>query len=366
MNIAIVGIQGLPNNYGGFETLSEYLVQYRTEGVEFTVYCSSKDLPTRLDTYNGARLKYIPVSSHGAKGIVYDSLSLLHAAGNNFDVILILGFGPGLIIPFLPKKTREKTVLNFGGLDWKRNKWSPFAQKMIRYCESRLVKHSAIVVSDNPGIRNYIVETYHKEPVPIAYGGDQAVFRPCTDGHAAQYPFLKDKYAFTVTRIQSDNNVEMMLQAFEKANKYPAVIVGNWNASPYGRKLKAKYQGIHPLILLDAIYDRNLLDVLRSNCYFYVHGHSAGGTNPSLCEAMYLELPIFAFASGYNEETTHGKACYFRNAEELKKLILHVDNRKLQAMKADLKAVANEYYKWEIITKQYQELFNKIINRKND
>jgi hypothetical protein len=364
MNIAIVGIQGIPNNYGGFETLSEYLVKYRSEDIEFTVYCSSADLPTRLSTYNGAKLKYIPISSHGAKGIVYDTLSLLHAAKNSSDVILILGFGTGFIMPFLSKKTRQKIILNFGGLDWKRDKWGKFAQKIIRYSEKLLVKNSAIVISDNPGIQDYITKTYNKESELIAYGGDQAVSTPYTKEHVAQYPFLKDKYAFIVTRIQSDNNIEMMLQALKNANKYPFVIVGNWNASLYGQTLKTKYQGINPLILLDAIYDRNILDVLRSNCYFYVHGHSAGGTNPSLCEAMYLELPIFAFASGYNEETTHHKALYFSNEEELRNLILDVDDKNLQSMKVELKLIANKYYKWDIITEQYTEQFYKIINRK--
>ncbi|MDR0834536.1 MAG: DUF1972 domain-containing protein [Candidatus Symbiothrix sp.] len=363
MTIAIVGIQGLPNNYGGFETLSEYLVKYLAKDIEFTVYCSSVDLSTSLSMYNGARLKYIPISSHGAKGILYDCVALIDAVKSKFDVILILGFGPGLVMPFLSKKTRARIILNFGGLDWKRDKWGRVARRIIRLSEKLLVGNSALVISDNLKIQDYVFETYHKKSELIAYGGDQVETKPLTGELVEHYPFLKTKYAFIVTRIQSDNNIEMMLNAFIQADKYPFVVVGNWNASNYGQKTKAKYSNIKPVILLDAIYDREILDVLRSNCYIYVHGHSAGGTNPSLCEAMYLELPVFAFASGYNEETTHHQALYFRDSEELKELILNINETHFQEMKKELKVVATQHYCWNVIANQYKDQFLKIVNK---
>ena len=362
MNIAIVGIQGLPNNYGGFETLSEYLIEYIRDDFKFTVYCSSVDLPTSLSFYKEAKLKYIPVSSHGAKGIIYDSLALIDAVKNQFDAILILGFGPGFIMPFFSKQARKKIILNFGGLDWKRNKWSKVAQRVIRSSEKLLVRYSNLIISDNLKIQEYIKETYNKNSKLIAYGGDQASFFPVSNELLKEYPFLNEKYAFIVTRIQPDNNIEMMLNAFMDINKYPLIVVGNWKDSNYGQKVKEKYSNVKSLVLLDAIYDKLILNTLRSNCYFYVHGHSAGGTNPSLCEAMYLGLPILAFASGYNEETTHYKACYFKNESELKSKILSLTEEQLQTMKRELKSIADKYYRWEIVASQYKEQFYKIIN----
>lgn len=363
MKIAIVGIQGLPNQYGGFETLSEFLVRYLGKANNFTVYCSSIDQKELPSFYEGASLKYINISSHGAKGILYDCISLFNAIRLDFDVILILGFGPGFMMPFLSKKVKNKLILNFGGLDWKREKWSPLARRIIRICERLLVNNSKIIVADNVKIQDYISRTYSRNSNFIAYGGDQACRLSINDEMLQQYPFLANKYAFEVARIQADNNIEMLIKAFIHANKYHLVLVGNWKSSEYGRLLKRKYEQNEKIILLEAIYDKNILDVLRSNCYFYVHGHSAGGTNPSLCEAMYLGLPILAFSNGYNQNTTQNKALYFRNETELKDLILAVTDKELQNMRPALKDIANRYYCWNIIANQYNMLFNEIYNK---
>lgn len=362
MKIAIVGIQGLPNQYGGFETLSEFLVKYLGEKVNFTVYCSEVDQKGKPTEYNGAKLKYYNITSHGGKGILFDCISLIDAVRGDYDVILILGFGPGFVMPFLSKKTKNKIILNFGGLDWKRDKWSKNAQRVIKACEKLLVRGSKIVVSDNFKIQEYVTEAYNKSSELIAYGGDQAHCLPITDELAEAYPFLKGKYAFEVARIQSDNNIEMLMQAFMKADKYPLVLVGNWKSTEYGRTIKARYEKEKNLVLLDAIYDKSILDVLRSNCYVYVHGHSAGGTNPSLCEAMYLGLPILAFSNGYNQGTTHNEAVYFENSDDLARIVEEITLEQLDAMRPKLKAVAGDFYRWEHIAEEYYKLFETITN----
>ena len=357
IKLSIVGIQGIPNNYGGFETLAEYLVKYLSKDFDITVYCSSKDLCTRIKSWNGAKLKYIPISSHGAMGIVYDSLALIHACFNS-DKILFLGFGGGFIIQFL-KRFKSKIILNFGGLDWKRDKWSPKAQRAIKLAEKNLVKYSSLVIADNIGIQNYIKEEYNIDAPLIAYGGDQAQNLPVTKEFQDKYPFLSGEYAFTVTRIQRDNNIDMILKAFESSTGLPIVMVGNWNSSEYGIKTRNIYQNNNKLILLDAIYDKNILDILRNNCTIYIHGHSAGGTNPSLCEAMYLGLPVVAFSSGYNEFTTNNKAIYFQNTEELISIINNKTQFDFKKLGNDMKKIAKEIYIWEKITLLYKEIMLK-------
>ncbi len=357
MHLAIVGIRGLPNSYGGFETLAEYLVEYLSKDIDVTVYCSSKDMETRLTTYKGANLKYIPVSSHGALGIVYDSISLIQATGK-YDKVLFLGFGGGFVMPFL-KKHRHKIILNIGGLDWKRNKWSQVAQKVIKKAEKLLIRNSADIISDNIGIQQYILDTYNRTSTLIAYGGDQAVKKDITKEALAKYPFLAAKYAFNVARIQPDNNIDMILDAFSNRDQLPIVMVGNWDNSSYGIKTRARWGDKKNLILLDAIYDREELDILRSNCRVYIHGHSAGGTNPSLVEAMFLELPVFAYASGYNEYTTENKALYFKDRDELTALLNEYKYQDLETIANNLKLIADKAYRWRIIADQYKELILK-------
>lgn len=365
MKIAIVGIQGLPNQYGGFETLSEFLVKHLGKEHEFTVYCSSIDQTGKPEKYREAKLKYYNITSHGGKGILFDSLSLIDAVRDDYDVILVLGFGPGFVMPLLSKEQKRKIILNFGGLDWQRDKWSKKAQKVIKTCEKLLVKNSALVVSDNQKIREYVKNEYGKDTALIAYGGDQASPRTVTDELKEKYPFLGGKYAFEVARIQSDNNIEMLMNAFVKAHEMPFVLVGNWKSTEWGREMKARYEKEESLVLLDAIYDKNVLDVLRSNCYLYVHGHSAGGTNPSLCEAMYLGLPILAFSNGYNENTTNHQARYFNDEEDLCRIIKSIKKEELDAMRPKMKQFADNNYRWEGIAREYEKLFEQILIKRS-
>ncbi|MCY1719093.1 DUF1972 domain-containing protein [Prolixibacteraceae bacterium Z1-6] len=356
MRLAIVGTRGIPNNYGGFETLAEYLVNYLSTDIDITVYCSSKDLPTKISEYNGAKLKYIPVSSHGAFGILYDSISLFSAI-RKFDKVLFLGFGGGFVMPFI-KRYKHKVIVNIGGLDWKRNKWSPLAQKVIKKAEEFLIKYSGQIISDNKGIHDYILNEYGRESSFIAYGGDQAKQMPMTNECKKENPFVKSPYAFIVTRIQEDNNITLMLDAFVDKNTMPLVIVGNWNNSQYGITTKKKYLNKKNVFLMDAIYMQKKLDTLRSNCTLYIHGHSAGGTNPSLVEAMNLGLPILAFSNGYNENTTFNKALYFKNSEELSSLVDSYESLNLDKMKEELKSLANDHYQWEVVARKYHKIIN--------
>lgn len=356
MRLAIVGIRGIPNNYGGFETLAEYLVQYLSTEVSITVYCSSKDIKTKFKSYKGASLQYIPISSHGVNGIVYDSIALLKAL-KSADKILLLGFGAGYVMPFLSKKSKKKIAVNIGGLDWKRSKWSSFAQKIIRLSEKLLIKNANIIIADNILIQNYISDMYKRESAFIAYGGDQSVKQPIDNADIYEYSFLNHKYAFTVARIQSDNNIDMILDGFINQTELPIVIVGNWNASQYGKKTRERYSAYKAIYLLDAIYDQRQLDLLRSNCAIYIHGHSAGGTNPSLVEAMYLGLPVFAFASGYNEYTTANEAIYFKNSRELTTLVQNYASLDILSIGEKLKKIAEDAYKWSDVSEKYKAIF---------
>jgi glycosyltransferase involved in cell wall biosynthesis len=364
MKIAIVGTQGVPNQYGGFETLATFLAKYLSDQMEMTIYCSSKDMPNGQDLFYKASLRYVKISSHGFSGMLYDMICLYEAVKKN-EVVLFLGFGAGYLMPFLTKKQRSKIILNFGGLDWKRDKWNWLAKRIIYFSERLLVKNSSHIVADNAAIEKYVEASYQKKSSLIAYGGDQAFKQDYTELDFEKFPFLEQPYAFSVCRIQSDNQIELLLSSFEQTN-IPFVMVGNWESSSFGRKIRKKYQHNSHLFLQDAIYDPATLNKLRSNCMLYMHGHSSGGTNPSLVEAMYLGLPIAAFASGYNEIVTLHNALYFKDSVSLIELLNKIDSFNLKSIGEAMKDIATQNFTWNKITAQYHQLFLEVNKANNN
>ena len=140
------------------------------------------------------------------------------------------------------------------------------------------------------------------------------------------------------------------MEAFSKSDK-TIVFIGNWNHSEYAKKLKKQYASYPNIHLLDAIYDLDILYVLRSNASIYVHGHSAGGTNPSLVEAMFFGMPIVAYDCVYNRATTQEKAYYFKNTEDLRELL----NEEMDG--TPMRSIAEENYMWKKIAQQYEQTY---------
>ncbi|MFA5921271.1 MAG: DUF1972 domain-containing protein [Methylococcaceae bacterium] len=355
--IAIIGTVGLPAIYGGFETLAEYLTKYLGKQYAITVYCSSKSYSDKIDEYNGVKLVYLPLNANGVQSIPYDILSIFKAL-SYADTLLILGVSGCISLPFVKLISRNKIVVNIDGMEWKRNKWSKFAKWFLKFSEKLAVKYADVVITDNKVIQNYVLSEYGVESTLIAYGGDHAIAAPLSKKVLSQYPYLDANYAFTVCRIEPENNIHIILAAVAQQNKLPLVLIGNWQASQYGMDLYANYSGIEHIHLLDPIYDQSILNQLRSNCLIYLHGHSAGGTNPSLVEAMCLGLPIFSYAADYNKETTENAAQYFSRPDELRQLIVNSSKESLLTNGLKMSDIATRRYQWEGIVEQYAKLLD--------
>ena len=352
--LAIIGTNGVPAQYGGFETLVENLVECLSQQFDITVYCS-KSQKSRIKEYKGARLRYIPLSANRAQGILYDALCLF-ITRKKYDQVLVLGIG-SIVGMYLCRKYGYKYTLNIGGIDWRRDKWGRVAKWYIHTAEKGAIPVCSRIVSDNEGIRSYIKDTYGKDSYLIEYGGDQVTKEPITEVLLQKYSFLKRKYALVVARIQSDNNIEMSILGARKAG-YPLVVVGNWNFTEYGIRLREKYQNCENLYLLDAIYDQKELNVLRSNTSMYIHGHSGGGTNPSLVEAMFLDVPILCFNNGYNNNTTESAAFYYKDAQELSELLKGLTYEQIEKEKKDMAEIAHRRYTWKRIAEEYARVIN--------
>ncbi len=172
-----------------------------------------------------------------------------------------------------------------------------------------------------------------------------------------EYPFLNRPYAFTVCRIEPENNLHLILEAFSEHPEMPLVIVGNWKFSSYGRDLFQKYSKLPDYHLLSPIYEKERLNKLRSQCTFYLHGHSCGGTNPSLVEAMYWGLPVIAYDVNFNRETTENKAMYFDTPEALRRLCTETSDEERIAIGKSMQEIAQRRYTWKRIADCYAKLF---------
>lgn len=354
--VAIVGSVGLPARYGGWETLVDHLTCRLSKSFDFTVYCSKKKYSEVINEYNGAKLIYINLDANGIQSIPYDLVSMLKAI-RYADSIIILGVSGCVFLPIVKFISGKKFIVNIDGLEWKREKWGSLAKKFLKLSENVAVRFADIVVADNKAIQSYISNEYGRESVLIAYGGDHAV-RPEKDNSILSlYGLIELRYAFKVCRIEPENNVDLIIRSFLLSNKLDLVIVGNWNNSEYGVSLKKTYEHLPQLHLLDSIYDQTILNQLRAACHIYIHGHSAGGTNPSLVEAMSLGLPIVAFGCDFNRETTCGQALFFNSSEELVSILNDMDDEALVSIASKMKSLADQFYTWDKISSGYAELF---------
>ena len=213
--LAIIGTVGLPAEYGGFETLASHLVENLDQEYDMTVYCSGKQYPQpdRPGHYLGARLVYIPLQANGVHSIPYDTWSILHALFYA-DVLLILGVAGAWILPFVKLFTNKRIIISIDGVEWKRDKWSRLAKAYLYWAEGMAVRYSHCDISDNESIQDYTAERYGSLSNVIEYGADHTMKVEVSREDVARYPFLASPYAFKVCRIEPENNLEMVLQAF--------------------------------------------------------------------------------------------------------------------------------------------------------
>jgi glycosyltransferase involved in cell wall biosynthesis len=297
-------------------------------------------------------LYYIPLKANGVQSILYDILSIFHALFF-VDTLLILGVSGCCILPIVRLFTKKKVVVNIDGLEWKRNKWSSFVKSFLRYSEKIAVRYADVIVADNVEIKEHVKQAYGRKSVFIPYGGDHAVRIKLSRETLEKYPFLNQEYAFKVCRIEPENNIEKILEAFTCNSSLQLVLVGNWENSDFGRELRKKYGFPTNIHLLDPIYNQTILNEMRCACKVYIHGHSAGGTNPSLVEAMSLALPIFAYKINYNEATTANQAFYFKSSSELASLIENHKDLDLSSCGQKMHKIASQEYVWTLVAEKY-------------
>jgi len=360
LKIAILGTRGIPNNYGGFEECAEKLSYIMAKlGHNVTVY--NPDIhPYKESKWNGVKIKKIFSKENKLKIIgnfIFDYLSLRDAVKEKNDIILELGYSPSALFYNFVKRGDVKIVTNMDGLDWKREKWSFTARNLLRYSEKLAVKKSDAIVADNSGIAEYLKEIYDTDCSFIPYGAE--LFDKPDFSVIKDYDLTEHRYYLVIARIEPENNIEIILRGYVAADvKIPIVIVGPRNTS-HGSYLGKKYSSNLGIRFLDGIYDKSILDNLRYHCRLYFHGHSVGGTNPSLLEAMAAGAQVVAHDNIFNRGVLGNESLFFISPDDVKNILCDLPKKDTDVIKRNMERISG-IYNWDLISKKYLDLFYKI------
>jgi glycosyltransferase involved in cell wall biosynthesis len=356
MKLGILGTRGIPNQYGGFEQLAENLsVQLAQRGHEVSVYCSSLH-PSPESSYHGVEriICRDPESRLGTAGqFIYDLNCIRDARHRNFDVILQLGYTSSSVwASLLPKGV--PVVTNMDGLEWKRSKYNKATRWFLRQAERWAVHSSTLLVADSPAIAQYLTRKYQRESIFIAYGATP--FEQPSAKPIEPFDVQPGRYNMLIARMEPENHIEMIIKGhLATGGAMPLLVIGS-TSNRYGQMLRAKYQS--PRVkFVGPLYDLNLLNNIRYHCHLYFHGHSVGGTNPSLLEAMASQALIAAHDNPFNRAVLGEDAFYFSSPEDLATLPSPADVWKRNNLEK-----VRQAYSWQRITDQYENVLMNIAS----
>ncbi|MWK34004.1 DUF1972 domain-containing protein [Actinomadura sp. J1-007] len=354
----MIGTRGVPARYGGFETAVEEIgKRLAAAGHEITVYCRGERHPE--PEYLGMRLVHLPaVKRKVAETLSHTGLSVLHAARRRPDAALVFNAANAPLLPVL-RTLRIPVATHVDGLEWKRTKWSGTGQRYYRTAESLAVRWSDALISDALGIRDYYRERFGAESVFIAYGAP--ILEETDTAKLAEAGYAPGRFHLVVARFEPENHVHLAIEGYRRsAAREPLVIVGS---APYADEYTARLRelaGDDPRVtFLGGVWDQDLLDALYAGALTYVHGHSVGGTNPSLLRAMGAGASVLAYDVNFNREVLGEEAGrFFGDAASLAAAI--------EAAEADPGAAADrggaarkraaERYVWDDVAAAYERL----------
>jgi glycosyltransferase involved in cell wall biosynthesis len=356
LKIAILGTRGVPNNYGGFEHIAGHLSRGLVQkGHEVTVYNSSKH-PYKEKQWHGVQIIHCfdPEFLIGTPGqFLYDLNCILDARKKDYDIVLMLGYTSSSIWGFLYPKNAI-IITNMDGLEWERSKYSNPVKKFLKYAEKLAVQSSSFHIADSQVIKKYLDTKYNIKSKYIAYG---AGLYPVADANLLnEYNLEKYQYFLLMARLEPENNIEMILNGYSLTNSETKFIVIGNTANQFGKSMVEKYKNDTRIIFLGALFNEIKVQTLTSFCKLYFHGHSVGGTNPSLLDAMAAKAPLAIHNNVFNNAITKGNALQFKSSTDVFNLINtnHFTNE--AHIKENYATIVNEFT-WDKIVNQYEYYF---------
>ena len=361
MKIAILGTRGIPNHYGGFEQFAEYLsVGLANNGHDITVY-NSHTHPYQEKTFKNVKIKHIydPENKIGTAGqFIYDLLCILDTRKEDYDIILQLGYtSSSVFFDLHPKKSL--VITNMDGLEWKRTKYSAKVQKFLLWAEKLGALKSDFLISDSIGIQNYLKNKYDKDSIYIPYGS--YVVEESNVDTLKQYNLEKYDYNMLIARLEPENSIETILDGVSNAKDKKTFLVIGKHETKFGEYLKDKFKNYDNIKFLGGIYDINILNDLRRYSNIYFHGHTVGGTNPSLLEAMGSEALICANDNEFNSSILGEDAFYFSNDKEVTNYLETINKETyISFIENNINKIKN-IFEWNKVIKEYEDYLLKCL-----
>ena len=360
MKVVILGTRGIPNFYGGFEQFAQYLSEYLVnKGHEVIVY-NSHTHPYQENDWNGVKIVHCkdPEDKIGTAGqFIYDLNCIIDSRKRDADIILQLGYASSAIWYFLlPKKSI--VITNMDGLEWKRRKFSKIIRSYIKFAEWLTVKSSQYLISDSIGIQSYLQNKYSIDSKYIPYGAN--LVNKCNKDDLQQFSLEAYNYNLIISRMEPENNIEIILQGFVNSESDKKMVVVGSTKNKYGKYVKSIFSD-ERIVYLGYISEIDKLNVLRNYSNLYFHGHSVGGTNPSLLEAMSSNSLICAHNNKFNKAILGMDAFYFNcnkcitfmvNRIEIIERKKFIDNN-LEKIKYN--------YSWEKILSNYESFMQSCL-----
>lgn len=351
--VALLGTRGIPARHGGFETAIEHIGPGLAErGWDVTVYCRNPG--QKLRQYKGTRLVNLPaLRLKSAETLSHTALSVSHALFGGFDVALVFNSGNA---PFVaPLRRRGVPVaVHIDGLEAQRAKWQGLGAKYYGWAEASAVTHADAVIADASAIRDYVKDRYRRDAEYLPYGAEILTGEP---HRLAGLGLQTDGYHLSVARFEPENHVLEIVRGYRgSAATRPLVVVGAASYSHAYAEDVVAVAGADPRIrLIGSVWDQQLLDHLYLGARSVLHGHSVGGTNPSLLRAMGAAAPITAYDCVFNREVTGDDARWFTDEAGVAAAVeadeLAQDERGQRAQ-----ARAERCYRWEDVIDGYSDL----------
>jgi len=374
--VAVVGARGI-GHHGGFETVVSELAP-RLHDIGYDVYCSHRRTQGQelIKNYRGVKPIYFPLRfpRRYAVAKIFELLydwyySVKCTFFMRCDIVYFLGVGVGFAL-FFAKMSGSRLIVNTDGLEWRRAKFSLIERVFVRLSYFASCVGADTLVLDNGQLAAHVPQRYRKKAVCIVNGvtveecpgWDALLMRTCLGNRASAIsPF---GYWLVVARLEPENNIHTILKAYSVSKSAkPMVLVGDFSSERYEESVEGILRSLPPkktVLRVGSVYDRKCLSMLRCHCLAYAHGHSVGGTNPSLLEAMSAGNIVIAHDNPFNREVCGDLALYFKDVKDLASIMNLVEesNRSLRQNAMALRQRAKDKYNWEGVVAAHDKLFS--------